>query len=101
EDRGGGLAGRAVELSRDPVVLKRVAAVAAVLAIGATIAVGGRAWDQCTSPGTEFPNQPSAHYSELSSGNRDEFWRVGLDAFREKPVLGHGAGTYRFSWDEL
>jgi O-antigen ligase len=101
EGRGGGIAGRAVELSRDPAVLRWIAAVAAVLAIGATIAVGGRAWDQFTSPGTEFPNQPSAHYSELQSGNRDEFWRVGLDAFREKPVLGHGAGTYRFSWNEL
>jgi hypothetical protein len=100
EGRGGGLAGRAVELSRDPVVLKRIAAVAAVAAIGATIAVGGRAWHQFTSPGTEFPTSPQEHFSTLSSANRDEFWRVAIDAFGEKPVLGHGAGTYRFSWDQ-
>jgi hypothetical protein len=100
EGRGGGLAGRAVELSRDPVVLKRIAAVAAVAAIGATIAVGGRAWHQFTSPGTEFPTSPQEHFSTLSSANRDEFWRVAIDAFGEKPLLGHGAGTYRFSWDQ-
>jgi tetratricopeptide (TPR) repeat protein len=28
-------------------------------------------------------------------------WRVALDAFGEDPVAGHGAGTYRFSWNEL
>ncbi len=101
EGREGGLTGRAVALSRDPVVLKRIAAVAAVLAIGATIAVGGRAWDQFTSPATEFPNEPSAHFRDLSSANRDEFWRVAVDSFGEEPVLGHGAGTYRFAWTEL
>jgi O-Antigen ligase len=101
EGGGGRLAGRAVELSRNPVVLKRVAAVAAVFAIGATIAVGGRAWDQFTSPGTAFPDRPSEHFSDLSSANRDEFWRVALDAGGEEPVLGNGAGTYRFSWNEL
>jgi tetratricopeptide (TPR) repeat protein len=26
---------------------------------------------------------------------------VALDAFGEKPVLGHGAGTYQFSWNQL
>jgi len=34
----------------------------------------------------------------FSGSGRDEFWRVGVDAFAEKPLLGHGAGTYRFSW---
>jgi hypothetical protein len=99
ERRGGGFTGRAVALSRDPLVLKRIAAVAAVLAIGATVAVGGRAWHQFTSPGTQFPNQPAEHFSTFSSANRSEFWRVAIDAFDEKPLLGHGAGTYRFSWD--
>jgi O-Antigen ligase len=101
ERRQSGLAGRAVELSRDPVVLKRLAVIAAVVALGATIAVGGRAWHQFTSPGTEFPSQPQEHFSTLSSANRDEFWRVAVDAFDEKPLLGHGAGTYRLSWDKL
>ncbi len=101
EARGGGLAGRALEVSRNPVVLRRLAIVAALLAIGVAIAVGGRAWSQFTASDVQFPNQPERHFGSLSGANRDEFWRVGLDAFAEKPVLGHGSGTYQFSWDQL
>jgi hypothetical protein len=101
ERRGGGVAGRAVELSRDRRVLRGIALVAALLAIGAAVAVGGRAWHQFTSPDLQFPNQPEQHFGQLSGAGRDEFWRVALDAFVENPVAGHGAGTYRFSWDRL
>lgn len=101
EGRGGGLTGRAVELSRDPAVLRWGAGVMALLAIGAAIAVGGRAWDQFTADDVQFPNQPEQHFGSLSGANRDEFWAVAVDAFGEKPVLGDGAGTYQFSWDEL
>ncbi|HVD86827.1 MAG TPA: O-antigen ligase family protein, partial [Solirubrobacterales bacterium] len=93
--------GRAVAISRNPKVLRRVALVLAVIGIGAAIAVGGRAWDQFSSPDLEFPGQPEAHFGQLSGGGRDEFWRVAADAFGEEPVAGHGAGTYQFSWDEL
>jgi O-Antigen ligase len=101
ERRGSGLTGRAVELSRNPAVLKRVALTVALLGIGVAIAVGGRAWSQFTSSDTQFSSEPAHHFGSLSSANRNEFWRVALDAFGEKPVLGHGAGTYVFSWDEL
>ncbi|HVY96534.1 MAG TPA: O-antigen ligase family protein [Solirubrobacterales bacterium] len=101
EARGGGLAGRAVALSRDPKVLKRVALVLALVGIGAAIAVAGRAWDQFNSSDIQFPNRPEQHFTQLSGAGRDEFWRVALDAFGEKPVLGHGAGTYVFSWNQL
>jgi O-Antigen ligase len=94
-------AGRAVELSRDPKVLKRVALALAVIGIGAAIAVGGRAWDQFSNPDVTFPGQPERHFGQLSGGGRDEFWRVAIDAFEEEPVIGHGAGTYRFSWHLL
>jgi O-antigen ligase len=95
------LASRALAISRDPKVLKRLALALALVAIAAAIAVGGRAWDQFSSSDVQFPNQPQAHYTELSGAGRHEFWRVALDAFGEKPLLGHGAGTYRFSWDLL
>ncbi len=101
ESRGGGLTGRALELSRSPAVLKRIALAGALLAIAAAIAVGGRAWSQFTAPDVQFPNQPERHFSSFSGANRDEFWRVAIDAFDEKPLLGHGSGTYQFSWDEL
>jgi tetratricopeptide (TPR) repeat protein len=101
EGREGGLTGRAVELSRDPVVLRRGALVLALVAIAAAIAVGGRAWDRFTADDVSFPNQPEQHFSSISGANRDEFWGVAIDAFGEKPVLGNGAGTYQFSWDRL
>lgn len=101
EARGGGKTGRMVELSRNPKVLKRIALVAALIAIGVAIAVGGRAWDQFTSPDLQSPNNPAAHFGQLSGAGRGEFFRVGIDAFGEAPLIGHGAGTYQFSWAEL
>jgi O-antigen ligase len=101
ESRAGRLSGRAIELSRDPVVLKRIALVAAVLAIGAAIAVGGRAWDQFTSSEVEVVNGPQERFDNLSGAGRHDFYRVAVDAFEEEPLLGHGAGTYVFSWQEL
>jgi len=101
EGKDGGFTGRAVAISRNPVVLKRLALVGALLAIGVAIAVGGRAWDQFSNSDVQFPNQPEQHFSQLSGAGRHDFWRVAVDAFEEKPVLGHGAGTYRFSWLQL
>jgi len=93
--------GRALALSRNPTVLKWVAVAVAVAGIGAAIFVGSRAWDQFSSPDLQFPNDPSHHFGELGSGGRDEFFRVAIDAFGEDPLLGQGAGTYRFAWNQL
>jgi hypothetical protein len=101
ERRQGGLTGRALAASRNPRVLRGVALAAALLAIVAAIAVAGRAWDQFSSPDLQPPGSPEKHITQLSGSGRDEFWRVGLDAFSEDPLLGHGAGTYRFSWHLL
>jgi tetratricopeptide (TPR) repeat protein len=101
ERRGGALTGRALALSRDRRTLRIIALVGALLALAAALAVGGRAWDEFSSPDQQFPSDPAKHFEEFSSANRHEFWRVAIDAFEEAPVLGHGAGTYRFSWDKL
>ncbi|HET8566518.1 MAG TPA: O-antigen ligase family protein [Solirubrobacterales bacterium] len=102
ERRGGGFTGRALELSRDRRILRGIGIGAALLAITAAIAVGGRAWDNFSSPDQQFPNaNPAEHFSQLSGANRHEYWRVAVDSFAEKPVIGHGAGTYRFAWDQL
>ncbi|MFN8163283.1 MAG: O-antigen ligase family protein [Solirubrobacterales bacterium] len=101
ERRGDGLTGRALEMSRNPMVLKRIALAAALIAIGVAIAVGGRAWNQFSSSDLQFPNNPEEHFGQLSGAGRHEFWRVAIDAFGEKPLIGHGAGTYQFSWDQL
>jgi O-antigen ligase len=100
EDREGPVTGRALEISRNPTVLKAVAALGAVLAIAAVVAVGGRAWDQFSSSDIQFPKDPKQHFADLSGAGRHDFWRVAGDAFGEKPVFGHGAGTYQFSWEQ-
>jgi O-antigen ligase len=98
EERGGRRTGRALELSRDPVLLRRLALGIAVLAIGVVIAIGGRAWEQFSSSDVQFPKRPEQHFSDFSGAGRRDFWRVAIDAFGEKPLFGHGAGTYEFSW---
>jgi O-antigen ligase len=100
ERREGGLTGRAVELSRNPSLLRGLAATAAVLAIGVAVAVGGRAWDQFSSSDVQFPDRPEQHFSEFSGAGRHDFFRVALDAFEEKPALGIGAGAYEFAWEQ-
>lgn len=99
EGRDGRLTGRALAVSRDPVVLKRVGLGLAVAAIVAVVAVGGRAWDQFSSSDIQFPDDPKQHFSDLSGAGRHDFFRVALDSTGEKPLLGHGAGTYEFSWE--
>ncbi|HKO39095.1 MAG TPA: O-antigen ligase family protein [Solirubrobacterales bacterium] len=100
ERRNGALTGRALAISRDPGVLKWTAIGLALLAIGAGIAFGGRAWDEFSSSDLQIASQED-RFGQLSGSGRDEFWRVSLDAFGEEPLIGHGAGTYQFSWNHL
>lgn len=101
ERRQGHLTRRALALSRNPRVLKSAALAAALLAIAAAAAVGGRAWDQFSSPDLRVPSSPEEHFTRLSGSGRDEFWGVAVDALGEEPLLGQGAGSYRFSWHLL
>jgi len=100
ERRGGQVTGRAVELSRNPALLRGVAVAVAVVAIGVVIAIGGRAWDQFSRGDVQFPRQPESHFSDLSGAGRHDFYRVALDSLGEKPLLGSGAGTYEFAWEQ-
>lgn len=100
EDREGRVTGRALAISRNPAVLKSLALIGAVLAIAAVVSVGGRAWDQFSSSDIQFPKDPKQHFADFSGAGRHDFWRVAVDAFEEKPALGHGAGTYQFSWEQ-
>jgi O-antigen ligase len=92
---------RAVEISRDPTFLKGAAAALGVAIVVAAIVFGGRAWDDFSSADTDFGADPAGHFSDFSSAGRHDYWRVAVDAFDEKPMLGHGAGTYQFSWERL
>ncbi len=101
ERREGRLSGRAIAISRNPKVLKGIALAATVAVVAVIAAVGGRAWDQFSSPDIQFPSNPQAHFADLSGAGRHEFYKVAIEAFGEKPILGHGAGTYQFSWNQL
>src|SRR4051794_8225726 len=101
EQRQGRLTDRAIAASRNPRVLRGIALVGALIVLAAALAVGGRAWDQFSSPDLQPPGSSGEHFTQLSGSGRTEFWRVAIDAFEEKPAVGHGAGTYRFSWHLL
>ncbi|HSL00643.1 MAG TPA: O-antigen ligase family protein [Rubrobacteraceae bacterium] len=38
--------------------------------------------------------------ASLSVGYRAEYWRVGWEAWKERPLTGTGAGTFRYTWLE-
>ena len=99
EARDGRRTGRMLELSRSPRVLKGIALVGAVLAIGAAIGIGGRAWDQFSTTDIQFPDDPNQHFGELSGAGRHDLWRVSLDSFGDEPLAGIGAGSYEFDWE--
>ena len=98
ERREGQITGRAVELSRNRRLLTGLAGAVVVVAVVAAIAVGGRAWSQFSSSDVQFPNTPEQHFSDFGSAGRHDFYRVAVDAFEAKPLLGSGAGTYQFEW---
>jgi O-antigen ligase len=100
ERRGGRRTDRALELSRNPALLRGVAIGVAILAIGVAVAVGGRAWDRFSDPDIQLPERPEQRFSDFSSTGRNDFWRVALDGFADEPLLGSGAGTYEFSWEQ-
>jgi O-antigen ligase len=101
EQRESRLTGKALEVSRSPTVLRGIAVTAAVVVIGLVIFAGGHAWHQFSRPDLYFPDNPEQHFGQLSGAGRYDFWRVAIDAFGENPILGHGAGTYVFSWQQL
>ncbi len=98
-DRNSPLGKRAVGFSRDLRTLRVIGGALAVIAIGLLLAVGGRTWDSFASPDLAFPDRPEEHFSQLSGAGRNDFWRVAIDSFEDKPILGSGAGTYEFDWE--
>ncbi len=49
------------------------------------------------------PNQtenPTQRLASLSLGYREDYWRVGWEAWKEHPLTGTGAGTFQYTWLE-
>jgi hypothetical protein len=102
-ERGSGPSvARALKLSRDRRVLRGIGIAALVVLVVLGVAFGGRAWNKFSSSEELGVTAAGAgHIGEATSGGRVQFWEVALEAFGEKPLLGHGAGTYQFSWNQL
>lgn len=91
---------RALAISRDPRVLRGIGIATLVILVVLGIAVGGKAWNKFSSADLGVSAEPGEHLSQVSSGGRVQFWEVALKAAGEDPLLGKGAGTYQFSWNE-
>jgi hypothetical protein len=91
---------RALAISRDTRVLRGIGIAILLVLVVLGIAYGSRAWDKFSSADLGVSATGAAHVGEVTSGGRVQFWEVALDAFGEKPVAGHGAGTYQFAWNQ-
>lgn len=38
--------------------------------------------------------------TSVSSNSRSQYWRVAWDSWKERPLLGTGAGTFQYTWQE-
>ena len=101
--RGGRLTERALAISRDHASSKRhrdrrrrcLRSVAAVAVGGTRLAPVHQLRPRSSRA------SPPQHFGQLSGAGRQDSGEVAIDAFGEKPILGHGAGTYQFAWDQL
>ena len=105
---------RAVMLLPDAMVIRALTrwrgrrvswrAVAVVTGIAASIAIIvmalsgfiGREYNQFAHGIGTSPTVTRDRLASVSGENRVELWRLALDAFRARPLLGSGAGTYEW-----
>ena len=71
---------------------------AALAQWGSPVAIADRAWEDFRSPPKATGADVGARFFDLSSSGRVDQWRVAWDAWRERPVVGSGAGTYWETW---
>lgn len=59
-------------------------------------------YDRFVSSGQASPEQRDVRQSVFSTANRGivDNWQAALDAFRDEPLHGQGAGTYENYWNE-
>jgi tetratricopeptide (TPR) repeat protein len=76
-------------------------ALAVVLAAGVAAAAHGRIgdelsdrWDTFRSDASVENTQTGARIGQVTADQRYDYWKVALEAFREQPVAGIGAGGY-------
>jgi tetratricopeptide (TPR) repeat protein len=106
----GGLSSAALRPAWERATVRRAGV--AILCVGAlggligTVAVVGNPIDRIDHAADQFTsldNNYAPGDSRLlsGSGNRYDYWRVAVDAFKRKPLGGVGAGNYPQSWFAL
>jgi O-Antigen ligase len=99
---------RAVTLPVDSWLSRRLSGVrgpriprAAVLLTGGVVVVvlvasgfAAREWNAFANPAKATTTVTRNRLSDLSGENRVALWRTALHAFRERPLLGYGAGSF-------
>jgi O-antigen ligase len=74
------------------------AALAGLVAVGGPVALVTRAYDSFHAPLPASSGELEGRLFSVSGNGRADYWRVALDAYRDDPVLGSGAGTYELHW---
>jgi hypothetical protein len=87
-------------------VLGTLVIVGMILAAGAGVFVVvqnyggiGKAYETLVSNPNQTENA-AKRLTSLSLGYREDYWRVGWEAWKEHPLTGTGAGTFQFVWLE-
>ena len=91
--RGPAVPGRVVAL------VVGVATAGLVLGLGVS-GVASREWNQFAHGSAAGSGTTRSRLTSLGGEDRVELWRIALHAFRERPVIGDGAGTYEFTYDQ-
>jgi O-antigen ligase len=86
--------------------------IGALVLFGAVLAVGvgavamvngyggiGQAYQTLVSNPNDTESAPQ-RLASLSIGFREDYWKVGWEAWKERPLTGTGAGTFQYTWLE-
>ena len=90
---------RPLEVSRDRRVLVGIAGAGATIFLALILVFGDSVWEQFTDGNIPVAADPKERFTELSGSWRYEFNQVAIDTFVDNPLIGTGAGTYRFEWN--
>jgi hypothetical protein len=105
-------AGYALLVSRYELTPLARRAIGALVLFGAVLTVGvgafavvngyggiGQAYGTLVSNPNQTENA-TQRLASLSIGFREDYWRVGWEAWKERPLTGTGAGTFQYTWLE-
>jgi hypothetical protein len=85
---------RRPHVQRKPALLAGGLAVAAAVLVLVSSGVVGREWNAFAHGAEPRSALTRSRLTSAGGGNRVELWRIALRAFRDRPVLGFGAGSY-------